>query len=345
MKELVKQLLYERHLERAELVRLLSNFDQELLSYINDCARSVTITHFGKAIYLRGLIELTNFCRNNCFYCGIRASNRNIERYRLMKEQVLNCCRLGDHLKVRTFVLQGGEDLAIKDFIVEDLIKSIHREFPYAAITLSLGERSQESYQAFYEAGATRYLLRHEAANRDLYNHLHPDVMSYDNRIECLHTLKKIGFQTGAGMMIGSPGQTIEHLVDDILFLEELNPQMIGMGPYIPQRDTPFASEAPGSVLLTLMLISIVRLMFPKALIPATTALATQADDGYEKGILAGANVIMPNLLPIEYKTKYSIYDNKEAVHQTTKEQIENLKKRIDSIGYFFSENRGDYEP
>ncbi|MCD7898781.1 MAG: [FeFe] hydrogenase H-cluster radical SAM maturase HydE [Bacteroides sp.] len=343
MKQLVQRLSQNRHLERSEYLRLLAGCDHELLKYINECARVVAMTYFGKAVYVRGLIELTNYCRNNCYYCGIRKANSNVARYRLEKEQVLECCRLGDSLRIRTFVLQGGEDSLLDDAFMQDLIKSIRRDYHHTAITLSLGERSKDSYQALYKAGANRYLLRHETANPQHYASLHPANMSPDNRKQCLRNLKQIGFQTGAGMMVGTPGQTLEHLVDDLLFLEEIKPHMIGLGPFIPQQDTPFAHEPSGSVEITLLLISILRLMFPKALIPATTALATLAKDGYERGILAGANVIMPNLLPIEYKTKYIIYDGKEAIHITPQEQYKDLKRRIESIRYYLSDSRGDY--
>lgn len=341
--QLVLRLLKNGHLERMEYLRLLSGCNHELLNYIGGCARKVAATHFGKAIYVRGLIELTNFCRNNCFYCGIRNANSKVERYRLLKEQILACCRLGDSLQIRTFVLQGGEDVGMDDSFISDVIRSIRHEFHHTAITLSLGEKSKESYERFYNEGADRYLLRHETANPRHYASLHPAGMSFENRKQCLYNLKQIGYQTGAGMMVGTPGQTLEHLVDDLLFLEDLKPQMIGLGPFIPQHDTPFASEAPGSVEISLLLISILRLMFPRALIPATTSLATLAEDGYERGILAGANVVMPNLLPVEFKTKYVIYDGKEAIHSTPQEQYKELKRRISAIGYYLSDTRGDY--
>lgn len=344
MRSLVDRLQQRGCLRRNEYVRLLTEYDHELLTYINTCAREVSEAHFGKSIYVRGLIELTNCCRNNCLYCGIRKENTHVERYRLSKEQVLACCRLADRLKIKTFVLQGGEDAALTDLLVEDLVKAIRSEFPHSAITLSLGERSREAYQSFFKVGANRYLLRHETATPSHYAHLHPAEMLFDTRMQCLRNLKEIGYQTGAGMMIGSPRQSAEHLAEDLLFLKEFEPEMIGMGPFVPQHDTPFANETTGSVETTLMLISIVRLMFPKALIPATTSLATLDKSGYEKGILAGANVVMPNMLPVEFKSKYVIYDDKESILLEPETQYRSLKERIESIGYSFSDNRGDYE-
>ena len=344
MKNLVDHLKQERNLSREEYVRLLTCFDRELLAYINNAAREVATAVFDKAIYIRGLIELTNYCRNNCSYCGIRSGNRNVERYRLSKEQILACCRLGGNLGLKTVVLQGGEDPALSDDFIEDLVRSIRSEFPDTALTLSLGERTREAYQRFFDAGANRYLLRHETANRIHYYHLHPQEMSFENRMGCLRTLKEIGYQTGAGMMIGSPGQSIDNLVDDIFFLKQLRPEMIGMGPFVPQKDTPFASQPRGSVELTLMLISICRLLFPQALIPSTTSLATLSRNGYEQGILAGANVVMPNLTPAAYRSKYVIYDNKKSSSLEISEEFYELKKQIKTIGYHFSTSRGDYK-
>lgn len=344
MKLLIDRLYKERYLEKEEYQYLLSNFDSEVLNYINELARETAIENFGNNIYIRGLIEVSNFCRNNCYYCGIRRSNLNVERYRLTKEQILESCRIGNNLGLKTFVLQGGEDGGMKDDFIEEVIRSIRTEFPENAITLSLGEKSKETYQRFFNAGANRYLLRHETANKAHYNKLHPVEMSFEKRMESLHNLKEIGFQTGAGMMVGSPYQTIENLVEDILFIQSFSPQMIGIGPFIPQHDTPFANESAGSIEMTLLLLSILRLILPNALIPSTTALASIGNNGRERGILAGANVVMPNLSPEEYRSKYALYDNKQSFGAEAAEGLSKLEKQLQSIGYRISYERGDYK-
>lgn len=350
MKNLIDRLRREKHLEQAEYLRLLKSANEDLLKYINNSAREVAVAHFGKGIYMRGLIEISNHCRNNCYYCGIRCGNKELERYRLSIEQILACCETGNSLGLKTFVLQGGEDPRMnEDFIVE-MVTAIRSRFPDHAITLSLGEHSKEAYEKFFRAGANRYLLRHETANATHYAHLHPTQMSLQKRMSCLWALKEIGYQAGAGMMIGSPGQRLENLVEDILFLEELRPEMIGIGPFIPQQDTPFATERAGSVDMTLMLISILRLLFPDVLLPSTTALATLTQ-GYEQGILAGANVVMPNLTPRGYREKYAIYNNKAATAATCRGEVamqdneyKEVKEQIESIGYYISDKRGDYK-
>lgn len=342
MKKLIEKLRQKKTLERAEYTELLTSFDDEVLDYANRCARNVSIARFGKEIYVRGLIELTNFCRNNCYYCGIRSDNRNVERYRLTPEQVIDCCRFGNSRGIKTFVLQGGEDPGMKKTILET-VKMIRKEFPDVAITLSLGEWDDDTYRTLFEAGANRYLLRHEAASAELYASLHPENMIMQHRMGRLRTLKDIGYQTGAGMMVGCPGQTPEHLVEDLLFLENFRPHMIGIGPFVPQHNTPFASASTGRVDTVLMLVSMVRLMFPDALIPATTALATVAENGYERGILAGANVVMPNLLSAGYKSKYAIYDGKACIGLPPNELVSDMKRKTEAIGYMFSTKRGDY--
>ncbi len=344
MMELVDRLEHDRRLEREEYKLLLSAYDTPLLDYINARARAVAQSHFGTGIYIRGLIEVTNYCRNDCYYCGIRKSNLNVHRYRLSKEQVLECCREGNLLGFKTFVLQGGEDAGISDKAIEDMVRAIRTEFPGNAITLSLGERSGEAYQRFFDAGANRYLLRHETADREHYGKLHPASMSFDRRMESLRTLREIGFQTGTGMMVGSPWQTIDNITDDILFIEEFKPQMIGLGPYIPQSDTPFAGKPAGSPELSLMLLSIFRLMFPAALIPSTTSLASVTDDGRERGILAGANVVMPNLSPPEFREWYALYNNKRSFGSEAAEGVKTLEKQLSAIGYHISYDRGDYK-
>lgn len=344
MNELIDKLRLERHLEPEEYERLLSDADDTLLDYAAQEARKVATAHFGTGIYIRGLIEITNYCRNDCYYCGIRRSNLNVERYRLSKEQVLACCRMGNKLGFRTFVLQGGEDAALSDSAIEEVVRAIRTEFPDNAITLSLGERSREAYQRFYDAGANRYLLRHETACPDHYGRLHPASMSFAHRMESLRALKEIGYQTGTGVMVGSPGQTVANLVKDIVFMEQFKPQMVGLGPYLPQKDTPFAAEPAGSMRTTLLLLSIFRLMFPDALIPSTTALATIAPDGRERGILAGANVVMPNLSPEETRVKYALYDNKKATGLEAAEGLRGLELQLNAIGYHISYDRGDHK-
>lgn len=345
MKSLIDKLEATRSLSKGELVLLLSNISDSSSQYLFEKARKTAAKYYGNHIYLRGLIEFTNHCKNNCYYCGIRAGNRKLERYRLTKEEILECCRIGYELGYRTFVLQGGEDPYYTDEKIIEIISEIKSRYPECALTLSLGERSYESYKAFYEAGADRYLLRHETANPEHYRLLHPSNMSHKNRIECLWALKKIGYQVGAGFMVGSPYQTVEHLAEDLLFLKELSPDMIGIGPYIPHHETPFADKPSGSVDLTLFLIGVLRLMFPNALIPATTALGTLDPRGREKGILAGANVVMPNLSPVRVRKKYELYDNKICTGEGAAECRFCLENRIKSIGYQIVVDRGDVKP
>ena len=343
MKELIDRLHQTHHLEQHEYRALLAAAETPLLDYAMERARTVAQENFGTGIFIRGLIEVTNYCRNNCYYCGIRKGNLNVERYRLNREEILESCRIGHEIGFRTFVMQGGEDAALTDEWLVDTIKAIRTEFPDNAITLSLGERTREAYQRFYDAGANRYLLRHETYNRTHYGQLHPAEMSFDHRIQNLRELKEIGFQTGTGIMVGTPYQTIDHLVEDIMFIEEFRPQMIGLGPYIPQKDTPFAGEPAGSLEKTLMLLAIFRLMFPKALIPCTTSLASLTPEGRKLGILAGANVVMPNLSPAANRSKYSLYDNKKATGIESAEGLELLDKQLKSFGYRISKDRGDY--
>ncbi len=314
----------------------------ELQDYLYAKAREVAVSYFGRSIYLRGLIEITNYCRNNCYYCGIRASNSEIERYRLDPQKIVECCREGYSLGLRTFVLQGGEDPLFTDTMLLQCIESIHGEFPEAAITLSVGERSGEIYAKFFEAGASRYLLRHETFNPQHYAQLHPPSMSQAARLRALEDLKDIGFQVGSGIMVGSPFQSIDSLLEDIAFIEQFQPHMIGIGPFISHHQTPFASRPNGDVGLTLKLLSIFRLVSPKALIPSTTALASLDKFGHERGILAGANVIMPNLSPEQHRSKYAIYDNKAAFGSEAAQGIEQLRAKLAKIDYTISFERGD---
>lgn len=328
----VNELVINHDLPDAELSALLETdeFDQKLFAAADAVRREI----YGDEVYIRGLIEFTNYCKNNCYYCGIRRDNRNADRYRLSKDEILECCGEGFELGFRTFVLQGGEDPYYTDELICDIVSGIRKNYPECAITLSMGEKSKESYQAFFDAGANRYLLRHETADEVHYRKLHPNSMSLDNRKECLFNLKEIGYQVGSGFMVGSPYQTTENLVSDLRFLQKLSPDMIGIGPYINHADTPFANFENGSFELTLRLISVLRLMFPYALIPATTALGTISPIGRELGLKAGANVVMPNLSPVSVRKLYSLYENKICTGEEAAQCRGCLEQRVKSAGY-----------
>lgn len=341
--ELIQKLNRDKTLEKEEWVFLIKNRSPKAAEELFALARNIQKQQFGNRIYTRGLIEFTNYCKNNCFYCGIRRGNQGVDRYRLTMEEILECCKSGYELGFRTFVLQGGEDGYYSDERMAEMIRRIRIEYPDCAITLSFGERSYESYVKFYEAGADRYLLRHETADEIHYGKLHPAELSLENRKKCLYDLKEIGYQTGTGFMIGPPGQTAECLAEDMLFIRHLNPHMVGIGPFVPHHGTPFAKEAQGTVELTLYMIGLLRVMLPKALLPATTALGTIDPRGREKGILAGANVVMPNLSPAGVRKKYELYDNKICTGEEAAECRQCLARRIQSIGYELTIGRGDY--
>jgi biotin synthase len=326
-----------------QLLKILATnqYDRELYRRADELRRQ----YYGTDVYLRGLIEISNYCKNDCYYCGIRRSNQQLERYRLTDEQVLQCCETGYGLGYRTFVIQGGEDTSFGDDRLVPLVTVIRKQYPDCAITLSLGERSAESYQKLYDAGANRYLLRHETANAEHYGQLHPAVMSQQNRKECLWNLKRIGYQVGSGFMVGSPFQTLQCLVEDLRFLQELQPAMIGIGPFIAHHQTPFARQANGDLLLTLRLISILRIMFPYALIPATTALGTIDPQGREFGLCAGANVVMPNLSPVEVRKQYALYDNKICTGEEAAECRSCLARRVEAVGYRLVTDIGNVKP
>lgn len=307
-----------------------------------ELADKVKTREYGNKVYIRGLIEISNYCKNNCLYCGIGSSNKNVKRYRLTKDEILKCCAEGYTLGFRTFVLQGGEDTYYTDEILCDIVSSIKKLFPDCAVTLSLGEREKESYTALKKAGADRYLLRHETKNADHYCYLHPENMKIEKRLECLFNLKNLGYQTGSGFMVGSPKQTVGNLIEDIRFLQKLQPEMIGIGPFIAQKDTAFANEKNGSGELTIKLVSILRLMFPKALIPATTALATLLPDGTKRALRSGANVVMPNLSPESARKNYKIYDNKAYTGTESAQRLSDLKKELEKIGLEVEISRGD---
>lgn len=329
---LIEKLSAERNLSDGELKELLDSkeSDQSLFAAADRKRREI----YGDEVYLRGLIEFTNHCRNNCYYCGIRCGNKSAERYRLGKEDILACCDEGYRLGFRTFVLQGGEDPFFTDDKICDIVYAIRSRFPDCAITLSVGEKSKESYKSFFDAGANRYLLRHETASEEHYRRLHPENMSLANRKRCLFDLKEIGYQVGSGFMVGSPYQTTDNLIEDLRFLQSLNPDMIGIGPYITHEQTPFSSFTNGGVELTLRLISVLRLMFPYALIPSTTALGTLHPQGRELGLKAGANVVMPNLSPVEVRKLYSLYENKICTGEEAAQCRGCLERRISEAGY-----------
>lgn len=331
MKNIIDKLYNSRTVDDNEFMSLI---DCDTPEYLFEKAVFKRKEYYGNSVYIRGLIEVSNHCKNNCFYCGIRRDNTSLERYRLSHNDILKCTDEGYRLGFRTFVLQGGEDLYYSDYEICSIIYDIKTNHPDCAVTLSIGEKSKESYRAYKSAGADRYLLRHETADNEHYNRLHPHSMSLDNRKQCLWNLKELGYQVGSGFMVGSPYQTLETLVKDLRFLEELQPDMIGIGPFLPHCQTPFANEKKGSIKRCLNLISILRLMFPYSLIPSTTALATISPDGREKGILAGANVVMPNLSPSNVRELYSLYDNKLSTGSEAAEAKNELTRLMDKIGY-----------
>lgn len=343
MKHMIDKLYQTHNLSKDEFIYLLENYDQETSEYLFSLARTYSEKYFEKEVYIRGLIEFTNYCRNDCYYCGIRRGNQHADRYRLSKEEILSCCESGHGLGFRTFVLQGGEDPYYTDEIMVDIIESIRKGYPDCAITLSIGEKKYDQYLKYFEAGADRFLLRHETADEVHYSKLHPSSLSLANRKECLRNIKKIGYQVGTGFMVGSPYQTAQCLAEDLAFIKELSPHMVGIGPFIPHKDTPFGEFPAGSVDLTLFLIGILRLMLPNALLPSTTALGTLDPKGREKGILSGSNVLMPNLSPIGVRKKYELYDNKICTGEEAAECNVCLRNRVSSIGYEIVEKRGDF--
>lgn len=341
--ELVDRLWRQRTLPEADLLALVGDEWPETRRHAAMRARGETEAVYGRRVFVRGLIEISNYCSQDCLYCGIRRGNAGVERYRLRPEEILECCRRGAELGFKTFVLQGGEDAWFTDDRLVELVAAIRWTHPEAAITLSLGERSRESYLRLFKAGANRYLLRHETADAGHYASLHPAERLLGSRVRCLEELKAIGYQTGSGFMVGSPGQTHEHLVKDLLFLRRLEPQMIGIGPFIPHSDTEFADQPAGDPDFTVYLLSLARLLLPHALLPATTALATLDPRGREKAVLAGANVVMPNLSPSDAREHYVLYDNKAHSGLEAAEHVAELRERFAGIGYELSMDRGDF--
>ncbi len=340
---LADKLIRDHTLAGEEYAELLEAWeDREIRVKLSKEAVRLRKQYYGDKVFTRGLIEFTNYCKNNCYYCGIRCGNSNARRYRLSREEILDSCENGYGLGFRTFVLQGGEDPFYTDEILAELIREIKGRYSDCALTLSIGERSFESYRLFREAGADRYLLRHETADETHYRKLHPENLSLANRKRCLYDLKALGYQVGAGFMVGSPGQTSRELAEDLQFLEALRPEMVGIGPFIPHHDTPFAEEKAGSVEQTLFLLSVIRILLPKVLLPATTALGTLDPQGREKGIMAGANVVMPNLSPVKNRKQYELYDNKICTGEEAAECRECLARRMESVGYRLVNERGD---
>ncbi len=341
-RSLIDTLSKEHTLRIPEYEQLILGFSPALAEYAAALARDVSRMHYGKGVFVRGLIEISSFCKNDCYYCGIRAGNSKAERYRLTKEEILCCAEEGYLLGLRTFVLQGGEDPYYSDEVLSDIISEIKLRHPECAVTISLGERSRESYQRLFDAGADRYLLRHETACPLHYSKLHPTGMSHENRLLCLRNLKSIGYQVGCGFMVGSPYQTARELAMDLKFIEEFKPEMCGIGPFVPHKMSIFASQSPGSVELTCYLLSLIRLILPTVLLPATTALGTLSEDGRERGILAGANVVMPNLSPQTVRDKYELYDNKLHSGSESAQALAELDERFKRIGYHIDYSRGD---
>ena len=340
MKDSIERLKQTRDLPDELLLQLIDHEGDDTALF--EAADQVLREHYGTDVFLRGLIEFTNYCRNDCYYCGIRRSNRCAERYRLTTEQILSCCDNGYAMGFRTFVLQGGEDPRNTDEAICSLVDQIKTRYPDCAVTLSIGEKTRSSYQAYFDAGADRYLLRHETATDAHYRRLHPEELSLANRKRCLFDLKEIGFQVGAGFMVGSPGQTTKELLADLRFLQQLQPDMIGIGPFIPHHETPFAQEKPGTLELTLRMLSILRLMFPYVLLPATTALGTISPIGRELGLKAGANVMMPNLTPTDARKNYDLYDNKICMDEDAGKCRGCQENRVKSVGYRIVSDRGD---
>lgn len=340
--ELLYLLSEKHHLSLSSYEKILEERTEADEELAHQLARECTEKYYGRGVYTRGLIEFTNYCKNNCHYCGIQRGNQEVERYRLSKEEILSCCEEGYRLGFRTFVLQGGEDPYFTDEKIVEIVQAIKKAFPDCAVTLSIGEKSRASYEKYFRAGADRYLLRHETADREHYQYLHPKELSWENRMRCLKDLKDIGFQVGCGFMVGSPHQTAKTLAKDLYFIQEFQPDMCGIGPFIPQHATVFAREKAGTLQDTLFLLSLLRLIHPNMLIPATTALGTIDKRGRELGILSGANVLMPNLSPTAVRKKYLLYDNKICTGDESAQCRACLSRRMESIGAHLLVDRGD---
>lgn len=342
MMDLIEKLNNTHTLTVEQYENLITNRNEKSTELLKKYAVENRQKYYDNKVFVRGLIEVSNICKNDCYYCGIRKSNNNCDRYRLTKEEILSCADEGYDLGFRTFVMQGGEDGTFTDEWLCDVITTLKHNHPDCAVTLSLGERTYDSYKKLFDSGADRYLLRHETADSNHYSKLHPSDLSLSNRLQCLYNLKEIGFQTGCGFMVGSPYQTTRNIAQDLKFIEEFQPDMCGIGPFIPHKDTVFANEKAGDAELCLYLLSIVRLIKPNILLPATTALGTIKNDGREKGMLHGANVIMPNLSPLSVRKKYALYDGKISTGEESAQSLSKLKQSIKSIGYEIVTDRGD---
>ncbi len=345
VKQLIDKLEKQKMLTKDEWVQVFTGWTEDDRGYAAQKARQISEAVFGKKVYIRGIVEFSNVCRNDCYYCGIRCSNSNANRYRLTDEEILSCCDEGYGYGFRTFVLQSGEDIkAFSPERVAEIVRRIKKAHPDCAVTLSLGELERDALVLLKQAGVDRYLLRHETANKEHYRKLHPEDMSFEHRMKCLETIKELGYQTGAGMMIGSPYQTAQCLADDMVFLGSFKPHMIGIGPFLPHKDTPFRDEPKGDYELTLFVLSLCRIMLPRVLLPATTALGTIRPNGREQGVLSGANVIMPNLSPTEVRKKYMLYDGKICTEDQSSECRLCVQARMKRIGYEVEISRGDYK-
>ena len=341
--DVVEKLVKNHSLEEEEYKELLFlQENKEVREFLRKEAIWLRKKYYGNKVFIRGLIEFTNYCKNGCYYCGINRKNKNVRRYRLTKEEILDCCRQGYELGFRTFVLQGGEDPFFTDDLMVTIIETIKEEYRDCALTLSVGEKTLSSYSKYKAAGADRFLLRHETSNPDHYARLHPKDMSWQRRMQCLMDLKSLSFQVGAGFMVGSPGQRRDDLAKELSFLQRFRPQMVGIGPFIPHHETIFSKESAGSVEETLFLLSVIRIILPEVLLPATTALGTLRSDGREAGLLCGANVVMPNLSPRLHREDYSLYDNKISTGEEAAESVALLSQKIKKIGYQIVSDRGD---
>ncbi|MFD1671049.1 [FeFe] hydrogenase H-cluster radical SAM maturase HydE [Agrilactobacillus yilanensis] len=343
--DLIDQLYQTHHLTHAQWVTVLTDYTPDDQAYATQLAHALTIAKFGKKIFFRGIVEYTNYCRNDCLYCGIRHSNHQVKRYRLSKAEILACCEDGYQNGFRTFVLQGGEDPYYTTEIFEEIIATIHQRYPDCAITLSIGESTKAAYQRFFDAGADRFLLRHETASPALYRRWHPAYQPFEHRMQCLKELKAIGYQTGCGFMVGAPFQTIADLATDMVFTTEFQPEMIGIGPFIPHSQTPFKAYSAGNEQLTLFILSLCRILLPDVLLPATTALGTVQGNGRQLGVLAGCNVVMPNLSPLRFRKQYLLYDNKAGINDDAATGIQKLSEQMQTIGYQVVRSRGDFQP
>lgn len=340
--KILEWLAAHKEVSHKELTGLIGSADGWMLDYAAGLAREIVSEVYGRKVYLRGLVEISNRCAGGCYYCGLRAENSNVARYTLSDGEMLESCKEGYRLGLRSFVLQGGEVVGNAESVA-DVVRKIKQTMPYVAVTLSLGEQSEEIYALWREAGADRYLLRHETATKEHYARLHPERQTYEGRMRCLRVLRSLGYQVGAGFMVGSPYQREDELARDVEFLLELRPEMVGIGPFIPQSNTPFANMKRGGVEQTLLMLSLVRIALPKVLLPATTALASSDESGTVRGVLAGANVVMPNITPPQYRPHYAIYDGKKSIGSESGEGLRLLQEELNGVGYTAAMERGDH--